>query len=327
MSSTDEGRASDAQPTDRFFRDTLKLRHLRMLAALSELGQVSRVARAFNVTQPAISKQLAEIERALEAKVVVREGNRLRFTAVGERLAAHARRVVQQLERARFDVDALRRGIGGRVSIGAVTSVAPTLLPEAIRLLMAAAPAAVVSVTEGHFVQLLPQLESGALDMLVARAWQPFSKPGIEQASLYREPVLVVVGAKHPLGSRADVVWADALQWPWIAPAPGSLAREAIDAFLARSGLALPGGNVESTSLPLAIELMRVAPYVGLMGHRLAHHHARRGDLIILPLALDEVLSEARCYWRSGAGDAIQSLFRECLQQAARQAGFDSDPG
>jgi DNA-binding transcriptional LysR family regulator len=310
--------------TSRFFRDGLKLKHLRMLAKLAELRQVSRVAQAFNVTQPAISKQIAEVAKALGTPIVQRQGNRLLFTPVGERLAAHAREVMQQVERARFDIDALRRGLGGRLAVGAVTSISPTLLPEAIRLLKLTAPPAVVSVTEGHFNQLLPLMEGGFLDLIIARAWQPVALDGIDQMALLSEPVLVVAGANHPLSSKPDITWQDALEWPWITPAPNSRAYDAIANLMARFGVGLPEEQVESTSLPLNIELMRIAPFVGLMPQWLAHHHASRGDLAILRLQTEDILSEVRCYWRSNSTDPTLDLFRECLEQASRLPRFRS---
>ncbi|MGR2737016.1 LysR family transcriptional regulator [Billgrantia sp. Q4P2] len=310
------------QDIKRFFKQILKLRHLRTIAMLAEMGQVSRVAQELNVTQPAISKQIGEIERALKTPIVQRQGNRIVLTPIGERLATHAREVVQQIERAEFDVDALHRGLGGRVVVGVVTSIAPTLLPEAIRLLKITAPPAIVSVVEGHFNQLLPMLESGGLDLLIARVWEPVFREGIEQATLLREPILLVAGVQHPLAGRQDIDWKDAVAWPWISPAAGSLARQGIDAFLARSGLAFPPGHVESTSLPLNIELMRISPFISLMPQWLARHHAGKGDLTILPLQMEGVLSEARCYWKRESSNATSNLFRECLEQASRQSRF-----
>ncbi|MGR4068255.1 LysR family transcriptional regulator [Billgrantia sp. C5P2] len=75
------------QDIKRFFKHVLKLRHLRTIAMLTEMGQVSRVAQELNVTQPAISKQIGEIERALDAPIVQRQGNRIVLTPIGERLA------------------------------------------------------------------------------------------------------------------------------------------------------------------------------------------------------------------------------------------------
>ena len=77
-------------PLDRFFNATLRLTHLRTLAALAQLGQVRKVAEQFHVSQSAISKQIAEIEAGLGELVVRREGNGLVLTPIGQRLTARA---------------------------------------------------------------------------------------------------------------------------------------------------------------------------------------------------------------------------------------------
>ena len=84
-------------PIERFFQAGLKLNHLRLLTLFDSLGQIRLVAEKLNVTQPAISKQLAELEAGLGVSVMTRVGNRLQLTAVGETLTKRAREVFHQL--------------------------------------------------------------------------------------------------------------------------------------------------------------------------------------------------------------------------------------
>ena len=201
------------------FRNLITLRHLRIIAALADLKLVARVSESLNVTQPAVSKQIAELEKIVGAPVVTRDRNRLYLTPIGHRLADHAKQVLSQIDRASFDVDAMASGVSGSVSIGAVSSVAPTLLPKTIELFKRGAPHASVSITEGHFVELLPLLESGTLDLVIARIWQPQELSGIDQMTLFSEPVVIVVsGRDHPLTMQENLSWSDTIQFPWIFP-------------------------------------------------------------------------------------------------------------
>ncbi|MFM0091817.1 LysR family transcriptional regulator [Paraburkholderia sediminicola] len=95
---------SAVDPIERFFQAGLKLSHLRLLTLFDSLGQIRLVAEKLNVTQPAISKQLAELEAGLGVSVMTRVGNRLQLTAVGETLTRRAREVFHQLEQARYEV-------------------------------------------------------------------------------------------------------------------------------------------------------------------------------------------------------------------------------
>lgn len=315
---------SDAPPAyrdgiaSRLFRDVLKIRHLRILAALDQMRQITKVARAFNVSQPAISKQIAELERELGTPIIHRQGNAVAFTPAGTVLVRHAKDVLNRIQRTEFDIEALRKGLGGKVRIGVASSLMPTVVPEAIRLMIQAAPSSVVSVSEGHFGQMLPMLYAGDLDMLVVRIWKPFTVEGVEQLTLGREPLVVVAGPDHPLARQTEIGWEAALEWPWLKAAAGSLASEGMDEFLAEKGLQPMRGHVEAASIVLSLGMMRLTPCLALFPERLARHHSSRGELSILPLSTSGYLSESKCFWLSSETDETATLFRQCLAQAAK---------
>ena len=230
---------------------------MRVIKELDDLKLVARVAEVLNVTQPAVSKQIAELENIVGVPIVSRDRNRLYLTPIGVRLAEHARRVLNQLDRAVFDIDAMATGVSGSVAIGAVSSVAPIVLPGAIALFKSSAPDAEVSLYEGHFVSLFPQLEAGTIDLLIARVWQANELPGVEQMVLLREPIVVVSGPDHPLARHGSVDWPDATDWPWILPQANSIARRAIDALFAEHGLLTPTNTIASLSLAVNLEILR----------------------------------------------------------------------
>lgn len=302
------------------FQQGITLRHLRALVALSDLKLIARVSEALGVTQPAVSKQIAELEKIIGVPVVTRDRNRLYLTPIGTRLAEHARQALGQLDRAAFDIEAMTSGVSGSVGVGVVSSVAPTLLPSTISLFKRSTPQANVSVSEGHFVELLPQLEAGALDLLIARVWQPQELAGIDQMALFSEPVVVVAGRDHQLAQEADVKWADVANFPWILPKPNSVARQAVDALFAANGLSTPTNTVSSLSLALNTELLRAMPVLGLLPQRLAQTQAGRGELVTLPLDTHDLLSEVRCFWRTDqiAQNVALILFLKCLEQATQ---------
>ena len=302
------------------FQQGITLRHLRALVALSDLKLIARVSEALGVTQPAVSKQIAELEKIVGVPVVTRDRNRLYLTPIGARLAEHARQALGQLDRAAFDIEAMTSGVSGSVTVGVVSSVAPTLLPSTISLFKRSTPQANVSVSEGHFVELLPQLEAGALDLLIARVWQPQELAGIDQMALFSEPVVVVAGRDHQLAQEAAVKWVDVANFPWILPKPNSVARQAVDALFAANGLSPPTNTVSSLSLALNTELLRAMPVLGLLPQRLAQTQAGRGELVTLPLDTHDLLSEVRCFWRTDqiAQNAALVLFLKCLEQATQ---------
>lgn len=303
------------------FQKAVKLRHLRVIAALSDLKLLARVAEELNVTQPAVSKQIAELEKIVGVPIVTRDRNRLFLTPIGHRLVGHAKQALNQLDRAAFDIEAMASGISGAVAIGVVSSVAPTLLPSTIALFKSSTPEASISVREGHFVELIPELQGGALDLLIARSWQPQELPGISQLRLFEEPVVIVAGRNHKLARKPDLKWTDLVDFPWIMPQANSVARQAVDALFAENELAPPANTIASLSLTLNLALLDTIPALGLMPQRLAQSHAARGDIVTLPLHTRGVLSEVRCFWRSDqvAANPTFLFFLKCLQKTTEE--------
>lgn len=288
-----------------------------MIAALSDLKLVARVSEALNVTQPAVSKQIAELEKIVGVPIVTRDRNRLFLTPIGQRLVSHAKQALNQLDRAAFDLEAMASGISGAVKVGVVSSVAPTLLPGTISLFKSSTPEASISVKEGHFVELIPELEGGTLDLLIARIWQPRELSGINQLRLFEEPVVIVAGRNHQLARQPELNWTDVVDFPWIMPQVNSVARRAVDALFAANELAPPANTIASLSLTLNLALLEAIPALGLMPQRLAQSHAARGDIVTLPLDTRGFLSEVRCFWRSDQVETNHALsfFLKCLQK------------
>jgi DNA-binding transcriptional LysR family regulator len=303
----------------RFFGASLRLQHLRVMVALAEHGLVSKAAQALHLTQSAVSKQLIDIEHAMGVAVVTRQRNRLHLTELGKRLAAHAQTVLNQLQRAELELIALSRGLSGQVRIGCVTSLAPTLLAQAMVLFKEAAPNVSLAVVEGHFLSLQPLMNKGEIDLILARIWQPQELPDIEQQGLTAEPIVAVCSRDHPLARQRDLSWADAQTWPWVLPQSGSVARRAIEAFWVDQGLSVPSDVIEAQSLQLNLALIRHMPRLCLMPESLAMSQAARGELAILNLQLGDVLAQARCYWRQGlfAQNEAARVFVDCLVAAS----------
>lgn len=291
-----------------------------MIESLDRLGLVARVAEAMSVTQPAVSKQIAELEQILGSPVAVRERNRLHLTSVGVQLAKHARLVLAQLERAALDIDAIAAGVSGAVSVGIVGSVAPTLMPRVVALMSDVAPNVNMSIIEGHFLSMLPLLNESSLDFVIARSWQPQEYPGVVQRRLYEEDLLVVAGPAHPLARARSATWTEAMKWPWVLPHERSIARQGVASLFAQHGLSAPDRIISSVSLSLNLELMKQLQALTFFPEGLAKVHARRGDLVILPLSTGDLLSEVRCYWRADRQESKSAgLFLHCLAQGASE--------
>ncbi|MCP2091905.1 UNVERIFIED_ORG: DNA-binding transcriptional LysR family regulator [Paraburkholderia sediminicola] len=310
-------------PIERFFRGGLKLPQLRILVSLADLGQVTRVAAAFHVTQPAISKQIAEIEDALGVPVVVRVGNALELTGIGQVIVSCGRDVLRHIELARRDVSALASGTGGHVRVGAVVTIPEPLVANSVQLFMRRAPLASLSFAEATLDRLLKMMDDGDLDIALGRnriANTSITQPALRQEILHREPFVFVVGAHHPLGDPNRAVnWTDLRGCRWITPMHGSPAFATLIDTLGQHDAAPAGGGVESSSLALNIALICSGDFVAILPISVARPHAMRGNMRVLPLGPLEPLGEIVAYWRPDLTLPAAQLFSECLREVASE--------
>ena len=120
---------------DRVLRSNLKLRHLQLLVAIDRFRHLGRASEFLSVTQPAVSKTLAEIERMFDQTLFTRSTRGTEPTAVGSAVVRFARSVLAEYGRPRDEIAAVSGGAAGRTLVGAMVVAVPTLLVEAVTLL------------------------------------------------------------------------------------------------------------------------------------------------------------------------------------------------
>jgi DNA-binding transcriptional LysR family regulator len=276
----------------------LRLRHLQVLLSLASTGNLSQSAAALNTTQPALSKWLKELEEDVALPLFERHARGLRPTSYGEALIEHARRIEAHLDVARDDMQAMREGGSGLVSIGTSGVSAADTVPLAVARLLERMPHAQVRIVESTMNQLMPQLARGELDIVVGRSGQQYDDPQLQTVTLYTEPINFVAGPQHPLAGRAALGWDDVLAYSWIVWPQGTPVRTALEAALATEGRALPGHCVESNSSILNLTLLNNTKLVGVASHRAALRFEQLNALRILPIQLAG-FGSVSLYWHA----------------------------
>ncbi|SDV46848.1 LysR family transcriptional regulator [Chitinasiproducens palmae] len=306
-------------PVERFFQSGLKLSHLRLLTLFDAVGQIRLVAERLNLTQPAVSKQLAELEAGIGAPVLKRVGNRLFFTPLGEALLKRAREVFHQIEQARFEVDALTSGIHGKVSVGAVATVMPVFAPELVVEFKKRAPHVSVSLHEATSDRLFPMLSAGALDFVLSRTAPIGTAERFASRTLLDDPIVVVCGRDHPLAGRRKLVPADLAGLPWVLPPREAPTFVALSRWLERAGIALPDGCVQSISLEANAAMIASYPFLGLMPLSAARRAAPRALLTVLPLRGARFLSVVRLYYTAASANPVLPVALRCVAAVERK--------
>lgn len=248
----------------------MELRHLIYFREVARLEHVSAAARELHVSQPAITRQLQDLERELGGKKLFeRAGRRVRLTDAGRLLLGHVELILRQVEQARGELAAFGDELGGRVSIGAPPTVGERLLPDALHDFHREHPRLELQVHEGSTSELLRLLDAGELDMAVVTA--TVAHRGLRVTELFRENLEVVVAHDHPLAGRGSVAIDDLREQPFLLYSPGGYVRDAT-LNACRAAKFAPRVALNSGSMELLLRMaeaglgVAVIPPLGLKG-------------------------------------------------------------
>src|SRR5438270_1877314 len=148
--------------------NALDLRHLSALEAVARTGSFANAAKELGYTQPAVSQQIAGLERIVGRRLFERQsGPRpVELTEAGALLLRHAEAIHARLAAARADMDALAAGTAGTLRVGTFQSVAARIMPDLVRRFSAEWPDVEVRLTElDDDEDLLGLVERGDLDL------------------------------------------------------------------------------------------------------------------------------------------------------------------
>lgn len=305
---------------DRALRSNLKLRHLRLLVVLDQLRHVGKVAEHLNVTQPAVSKALAEIEQTLGLRLFDRSARGTVPTPYGQSVVRFARSVLAGFERTQDELASMASGAKGRTSVGAMVVAIPVLLARAVTLLKERSAHTTVLVDEGDLAGLMPRLRVGELDFIVGRLEPAHAGADVQMERLHDEPMVLVVRPDHPLGRKRKLDWADLAPQPWVLPPPWASSRRKLEQTFVRHRLEPPADIVEAVSFLAIISLVRERAAVGFLAQAVARQFEREGLVRILPIAFRQPIPPVGLIWVRGRRmPPSAELLMDCLRGVARR--------
>jgi len=269
-----------------FIRARLKTRQLLLLVALAEEGNLHRAAQVLNMTQPAASKLLKDLEDVLEVPLFERLPRGMKPTWYGETMIRHARVALSSLNQAHEELTALKAGRFGQVSVGAISSAGLMLLPPAVALVKQEHQNLRVALEIESSDVLMERLVQGKLDILVSRLFAQHDKSQLRYERLTEEPVCAVSRPGHPLLGVAGLTLRDVVTAGWVIPPTGSVLRHRFELMFQEDGLAPPIDVVE-TSAPLFItRMLQQSDMLAVLATDVARYYAAHGILAMLPLEM-----------------------------------------
>jgi DNA-binding transcriptional LysR family regulator len=271
----------------------LKTQQLLLMAALDEHRSVLRASQSLHMTQPAASKLLHQLETTLGVPLFVRHARGVEPTEYGEILARHARTAITELVHAQDEVAALRSGLAGHVAIGTEATSATTLVPRAVALLKQRFPQVSVSIDLAFSETLLQRLQSGSLDIAIARIQNVQERAELNYEKLEAAQHAIVVRARHPLAAKHGLGLRDLVTQTWVVPPEGNVMRSALTLLFHEQHLPFPKQVVETSALPVIIRLLQLSDMVAPLPVQVVRPYCGAGGLKLLPIGLDLQLGPA----------------------------------
>ena len=255
----------------------LDVRRLRVLHTVSAYGSVTAAAAALGYSAPAVSQQLAALEREVGMRLTERAGRGLELTPAAMILVGHTDALLARLDAAESDLAALRDQVAGRVALAAFPSAAASFVSAAWAALAGSAPQVRLDLTEMEPEESLPAVLRGQTDVAVAHEYDLLPRPLdplFERRELLSDPVLLAVPADHPLAAAhpsaahpsaaMPVPLASLAGLPFLAPRDTTSCAEMIQRACARAGF-VPRVVARATDFDVLLSLVAAGAGVTLV--------------------------------------------------------------
>jgi len=214
-----------------------RLPHLETFCLAAELGSFTAAARAFGITQAAVSQRIQRLERRLGVGLFRRRARRLQLTQAGEKLYEYAQRLQRLQQEAIARVTGCRMGQMSELRIGASTVPGEYLLGEVLARFQERFPQVQVRVQVTNTQQVLQQVERGQVHIGLVGACN--DSPQLEFRGFGWDRLVLVVSPQHPLAMRTVVSLRELIKHRLIVREAGSGSRQCLEQALRRAGLSL----------------------------------------------------------------------------------------
>ncbi len=306
--------------TNRYARLSMELRHLRYFAAVAETENVSRAALKLHISQPALSRQIRDLEDELGFPLLERSAKSVRLTEAGRVFLPEARAVLLRVDEAVRKTSAVAKVGSGELHVGYAMSPTVRILPPALRAFQAQSPNVRVRLHDLSSTEMLSGLRDGKIQIAFIVCSKGAKLRGLEFEELARGNMILAVAPKHPLARQRSVTLEEILRQPLIAFSRQEYPdyHEALSTLFAKSKTK-PRIAEEHDSVSSLIAALEAGSGVAIVTESMACVAGPRLKLIPLSPAPEPFVIGAA--WPKGVLAPTAELFLKCVREAALADG------
>lgn len=261
----------------------LKLRDLLMLEVIATRGSMARAAKELSLSQPAISKAIADLERDVGVALFTRQARGVELTPSGEVLLRRTQVMFDELKQGLQEIENLADPTAGEVRIGSIESLSP-LMTTLIERTARRYPKISYRVMFGDVASLIAALRDRTLDFVISRAISADAQADLNAEILFRDRIRAVVAPSHPLARRRKVGLHDLASEPWALGPPDTFLAQLLAGAFRAQGLPMPRTVVNTLSIQLRLDLMQTGRFITVYSGAMMAHPTRTFPFRSLPV-------------------------------------------
>jgi len=258
-----------------------QLKHFQEIVRCASFGQA---ADKLNITQPALSKSIRNLELSLGVTLLERHPSGVTPTPYGLVFLDYAALVISELDRAVEQLAEMKGQGRGVVRVGAGTTVMQYLMPLSVKRFMAGAEAGSVTFAQGLRADLLARLRRGEIDVMVGSVNPDRCDDDLRQELVLEDRITVVADRAHPLATLAKPTLADLARFKWVLPDSSEAEGDRLLHALRTAGLPPPDCAVRTGSSMFMASMLRDSDYLSYLPRALIASDADYAHLVPLDL-------------------------------------------
>jgi DNA-binding transcriptional LysR family regulator len=304
----------------------LKLRDLHVLLTVARCGSMGKAASELSVSQPAISKAIADMEYALGVRLLDRASHGAEPTVYARPLLDGGSVVFDELKQAVKHIEFLANPTAGELRVGSTIAIATSFIPLVVDRLSRRHPRIVFHLLAGEAGTTYRALEERRADLVIVPTFARVAEERMKVDVLYEEPLVVVAGLQSPWARRRKVRLADLVNEVWTLPPLDSLYGSIIAEAFHAGGLEVPQSTVHTSTVPVRNALLATGRFFSIVPETVARFGTKEAALKVLPIDLQTTRRTIGIVTlKKRTLNPVAQLFIDCAHEMAK--GFQPSKG
>jgi DNA-binding transcriptional LysR family regulator len=298
----------------------IKLRQLNVFIAVVQCGSMAKAARQLAISQPVISKMIAELEEILGLPLLERSRLGVEATLYGRALLRRSIVLCNDLKASVDELQSLADPTTGELRVGSTEPVMAGLLPAIVDRLSRQYPRLALHIIEDEPPELQNRhLRNHDIDLMIGRLPGPTPAPDTAVQVLLHESAVVVAGLGNPWARRRKIHLSELINERWCLPPRESFPGGWIANAFQACGLAMPRANVTVYSIQMQNALLSTGRFLSFLPATMLHFSAKRLSLKVLPVEMPVQMWPIGIVTLKGrTPNPALRLLIECAQEVAK---------